>query len=425
MSPWFRSLWAEGILRSFFDFINEQGLFPDVRPHQHFCLMTCSSSTEKPRPVFAFGLRDPRELNDEGVKMQLAVELLDALSPEIGVLPLVNSPEDFPVLRGLHERHESLADWGIQYRQGLFNTASDSDLFETEPVSGKAYYPLFDSKMARQYNHRAASLSFSGASSRRISSKRAELEELQDPTFRPKPAYWVERGLVEKELQDWDRDWILGFKDVTGSTSLRLAVAAFIPRVAVGHPFPLITLGGGDAVQHAVVCATINSLAIEYVLRIKMTGLHLTKGLLRELPIPCATTLNTPVEWLEGRSPASWIAQRVLELSYTSEDLAGLAGDLDYYGRPFRWDPERRSVIRSEIDGLLLHLFSLDRSRAEFVLDSLPRIRKREVRKIGSYRTKLRVLETWDAIQEAVESNRPLQTPLDPPPGDPRAAHRA
>jgi hypothetical protein len=45
-----------------------------------------------------------------------------------------------------------------------------------------------------------------------------------------------------------------------------------------------------------------------------------------------------------------FITPRVLELSYTAHDLAPFAHDLGYDGPPFPFDPDRRAIIRAELD---------------------------------------------------------------------------
>ena len=52
-----------------------------------------------------------------------------------------------------------------------------------------------------------------------------------------------------------------------------------------------------------------------------------------------------------------WLLSRVLELTYTSRDLASLGHDCGYDGPPFPWDAERRFEIRCELDAAFFHLY--------------------------------------------------------------------
>jgi len=52
-----------------------------------------------------------------------------------------------------------------------------------------------------------------------------------------------------------------------------------------------------------------------------------------------------------------WLTRRVLELAYTAWDLERFAMDCDYDGPPFRWDEERRFLLRCELDAAYFHLY--------------------------------------------------------------------
>lgn len=71
---------------------------------------------------------------------------------------------------------------------------------------------------------------------------------------------------------------------------------------------------------------------------------------------------------------------RVLELSYTAWDLLPYARDLGDDRPPFRWNEERRALLRAELDAAYLHLYGLDRGDAEHVIDSFFVVRKNEER---------------------------------------------
>jgi len=42
---------------------------------------------------------------------------------------------------------------------------------------------------------------------------------------------------------------------------------------------------------------------------------------------------------------------------------------------------------------------------------------------MGEYRTKRVILEIYEAMQRAMETGKPYETVLDPPPADPGVAH--
>src|SRR5476651_2598019 len=67
---------------------------------------------------------------------------------------------------------------------------------------------------------------------------------------------------------------------------------------------------------------------------------------------------------LEGRTDPRWIddarLHRQLEVTYTSHDLAPWAADLGYTGAPFGFDPDRRAILRAELDAYYARLYGLN-----------------------------------------------------------------
>ncbi|MCL2726632.1 MAG: hypothetical protein FWD69_19605 [Polyangiaceae bacterium] len=56
-------------------------------------------------------------------------------------------------------------------------------------------------------------------------------------------------------------------------------------------------------------------------------------------------------------------------------------------------------------------------------MDTFPIVRRNDEKAHGEYRTKRVILETYDALAEAVQTGRPYRTPLDPLPAAPGASH--
>jgi hypothetical protein len=59
----------------------------------------------------------------------------------------------------------------------------------------------------------------------------------------------------------------------------------------------------------------------------------------------------------------------VLELTYTSYELAPWAADLGFTGEPFRFDPDRRAQVRAELDAYYARLYGLTRDELRYILD--------------------------------------------------------
>jgi hypothetical protein len=127
----------------------------------------------------------------------------------------------------------------------------------------------------------------------------------------------------------------------------------------------------------------------------------MTYFIVKQLACPTPATFAHPAPWQPDRSLAEWVVPYVLELSYTSWRLAPYAREMGDDGPPFRWDPDRRALLRADLDAAFLHVYGLTRPEAEHVLDSFPVVRKYEVRDHGEYRTRRLVLDAYDRMTAA------------------------
>jgi hypothetical protein len=183
----------------------------------------------------------------------------------------------------------------------------------------------------------------------------------------------------------------------------------------------------------SMLTANLSSFVFDFIARQKIGGTHLTYLYLKQLPVLPPGVYEQACPWA-GSTPdkasrssvvdyAAWLLPRVLELTYTAWDLQPFARDCGYDGPPFRWDPERRFLLRCELDAAFFHLYGISRDDAAYILDTFPIVRRKDEERFGEYRTQRVILEIYDALAESARTGQPYRTRLDPPPADPRLAH--
>jgi hypothetical protein len=157
---------------------------------------------------------------------------------------------------------------------------------------------------------------------------------------------------------------------------------------------------------------------LDYVVRQKISGSHLTYTYIKQLPIFPPAFYDKQAQWCpDAESLESWSFPRVLELSYTAHDLDDYARDLGDGGPPFLWDPVRRELMRAELDAAYFHLYGIERDDVDYIMDTFKVAREKDQKAHGEYRTKRLILERYDAMAAATRTGHSYQTPLDPPPG--------
>jgi hypothetical protein len=436
-APFFGDLVRTGRLAGLLEFENEEFLLSRAVHHSfRFCLLTiCGSDVKASEAVFAFG---SRRMSDVAARsFVLAPEEILLLNPNTGTAPVFRSRRDAEITLEIYRRIPVLwreqppaNPWGLSFRQGIFNMASDSGLFrtremlESEGSGGRAerMLPLYEAKMIHHYDHRLGTYEGQTAAQANMGTlPRLTPEQHADPERVVLPRYWVAESEVEKRLGDrWGKGWLLGWRDIARSSDERTMVCGALPRAAVGHTFPLLLV---SSARFAGLYANLASFVLDFITRQKIAGTHITYGHLKQLPVLPPERYDEAVPWLGDGSLGNWVEARVLELTYTAWDMAAFARDLGDDGPPFVWDEERRFALRAELDAAYFRLYAVGRADVEHILDSFRAFQNNDPARFA--RTKSRILKVHDLMTEATRTGNAYRTPLAPQPGrGPRhAAH--
>jgi hypothetical protein len=67
------------------------------------------------------------------------------------------------------------------------------------------------------------------------------------------------------------------------------------------------------------------------------------------------------------------------------------------------------------LDAALFHIYGVGRDDVDYVMGTFPIVAEKDKRLHGEYRTKLLILERYDAMARAIASGVAYETVLDPP----------
>lgn len=460
----FKDLVTRGNLAALYGFENEEKVFPGVHHSVNFALfcMTGSGSPDAPISI-AFRVRQVAQIAEHAYT--LTGRNIELLNPNTGTCPVFRNRRDAEITLGIYRRVPILVaeakgtagnPWGISFMT-MFHMSNDSRLFRPDIQNGETYddllkegwelrgnvlvrgderlLPLYEAKMLHHYDHRFST--YDGATEKQLAVgtlPRLTLDQHLNPDAAPLPRYWVPEwdtptGSFDKNgekikipgvrsrlsAKGWDRDWVMGWRDICRASDERTMIAAAAPAHGFGHPFPLVLPA---TPKHAPLLAAVwSSMACDFAVRQKIGGTHLTYGYVEQLPIPTADQLT---------AHSDSILPRFLELTYSAIDMTPLARDLGDTSAPFRWDEDRRAVIRAELDALFFHLYGINRDDTAYILDTFNVTRDNDIKAHGEYRTKNLILAEYDRMAAAgLTLENPLtegesgtyRSTLTPPPG--------
>lgn len=419
-----------GRIISLIDFENRERLFKSVDSRVRFSLITIGDSTSS---TFSFFLSNVSQINDSRRSFNLSKDDFQNINPNTLTCPVLRSNMDAELTRKVYknipifikEAREPLSEhnpWGIDFMlMFMMNTASH--LFEAE--SGSDRYPLYEGKMIHQFDHRWAT--YQGENSRDVTP-----QEKFDPNYSVMPRYWVDSTEVEERLIKRDRDgniiwrwkhkWLIGWRDITNATNERTVISTVFPKSAVGNQMPLMFASETIGVdKYPLLLGNLSSIVLDFFARHKVGGTHLNFFIIKQFPILAPSDYN--------EEDIQFITPRILELTYTARDMSAWAKDIGCDGEPFAFDPDRRAIIRAELDAYYAKLYGLTRDELRYILDpadvmgadypseTFRVLKNNEMKEFGEYRTQRLVLREFDRMTLAEANGEEYTSLLVPPPG--------
>lgn len=236
--------------------------------------------------------------------------------------------------------------------------------------------------------------------------------------------------------------WLLGFRNVARSTDERTGIFSVIPFSGVGNSFPLIISKYPDKTKIPCFIGNLCSIPFDWVVRQKVAGVNMNFFYVEQLPI------ITPDKYT--KETILFISPKIIELIYSAWDIKAFADDVwkeadvdlkvaikkqweenkaatgGHEGAPpewceineagcplppFKWDENRRAVLKAELDAIYAKLYGLTTEELRYILDpqdvygpdfpgeTFRVLKEKEIRNFGEYRTRRLVLEAWERLK--------------------------
>lgn len=465
----FAEIMERNRLRKFVGFDNEEKtIFPDIDNNLTFAVVILGPN-DGTRPQFCFNIRQFSQLTEKDRYFELVDEDLSLFNPNTRTCPIFRTATDATLTRHIYLRFPLLIrdvspeqnPWGVGFLR-MFDMANDSSLFLTREQlievaaeeelncytrGDERFVPLYEAKMIWHFEHRWASDFGRVLNDDRPSRKYVGWYGVRysDPNDLANGRYWVTEKQVAAKTGTVARHFI-AYRSITNRDLERTSVFAVVPAYGIGHKAPVVKLEGRSTQDIVCFVSDRNSFVSDFVTRNKQSGSDLTYFVLKQLPALPPEAFGKPCHWHRQQDGCctlqDWLLPRALELTYTAWDLEAFAQDCGWSGPPFRWDDERRFLLRCELDAAFFHLylgseeewrkqpealakaFPTPRDAVSYIMDTFPIVkRKDEAKSNGDYRTKRVILEIYDALAEAIKTGKPYQTRLNPAPASLAVAH--
>ena len=406
-----QQVFSQAEVSSIYHFNNTENIFPAVHSSYSFVLMTLHPAKQADCVFYA---TKEQHLQDELRHIYFAPNDMALMNPNTQTLSLVRTEFDLKLCRKLYLKAPILAKqelgnnpWPAITLRG-FHMTDDSHLFisaqgKTQNIE-QHLEPMYEGKLFWQFDHRFASFKEANNSDKEPNATTVTNEEKEQSSFTIQPRYWVSNSAIQDKLvaKNWSKPWLISWRDIARSTDERTLIATVLPsRYALGGTIQTI-LPNVSSQLAACLLATLNSLVVDYVQRIKQSGMHCNLLYVRQLPI-------LPPEAFKEQDVA-FICERVAKLTRTADDINEV-WLTDYPAYTFQ-GPEERLQLRCELDAYIARMYGLTREELHYILDpadamndptfpsvTFPGLKNKELKLYGEYRTQRLVLKAFDDLE--------------------------
>jgi hypothetical protein len=402
------------------------GDFPAVHGSQRYSALTLAGRSAEDQPRFAFLLDSISDIREGKNAWSLKSDEILEMCETRCAIPCFQDSVEADITARCYSNGITInaipSLMGLSLASGLFynfDKASKAVKLDREalpgPICTDDFSPVFEGEYFHGFDHRFATYDQSGV-------RRLTEEEKNQQGYEAVTATWVAKkdlGSRWQQLSGKTPTWVLALRRQARATDETTAISAILPQCASeGSVSCFFGDNLGSSFASSLV-ACLNSFLFNYLLRKRQSGANVSKTIYSQLPLPIAILKDSE----EQRDSLSWIDQRVLELSYTSNSLSSFARDQGHFGLPFRWDSTRRRRIRDEIEAKVFLEYGIERDHILLVMDAFPIVQRKDIAEHGAYRTKERILEIYDEMATCRAEGTSWESPLNPPPGDLRATH--
>lgn len=448
----FSSLVKRKSLSSLFDFENQGIFFPEVHRNYKFCLLTLSGcSSPASSGLFLFFGEKISDIGDGNLTFELSPEDIALFSPNTGNCPIFRSRCDAELAKSIYRRipvllNESCSHgnpWDISIRRvfnmGLPEVVDQCVQSSSADLDGSL--PMYESKLMCGFDHRHATYADVPDRERdRGSPRELSQSEKHSDNSSVEPRFRIASNAFKGSVASFisSSSWLTSFRDVTRAVDQRTIVAAALPLVATDFTLRIVFFGTKAPTYKPCFLGNLNAFVLDYLARQKLGGIHMSDFITKQLPfIPPEIY---PRILCNSQTGSDFVISRVLELTYSTRDIQTFALECGYSGPPFRWDEERRYLLRCELDAAYFHLYlglpeewgadsallremlSAPRDAVDYIMETFPIVKRKDEQAHGEYRTKRVILEIYDEMAQALRTGQPYQTRLDPLPGPPTDA---
>lgn len=326
-APAYKKLWSKMLsqkaVKGVFLFDNSNKIF-NIDSRERFIVLIASKVPSDDFD-FATGLTMPEMLNTSET-ISLTQEDLLRINPFTGTIPNVRNNEEVYFLKEAHSRFKLFSEVYPDCHFGrLIHLTAHAQWIDK--CASANNIPIYEGKFIEQYDSRYSTfcgMPDSKKYANKASSKKAIISENGKKEL-PESRFFIKKELWNKVQLQYREDYSLCWRSLTSPTNSRTMLATILPTCPTCQSIQMLQTP--DPEDLIILLALFNSIIFDYFVRIKMPGLDLTQGVIKQIPVPSKEDYNE-VLLFNGKEVQlkTHILSFAVSLLREEERLSGLLG---------------------------------------------------------------------------------------------------
>ena len=392
------------MLASLFDFENRERIFP-IHSSMRFCLLTIAGKQANvDKAKFICYATKIEHLQETKRYFTMSSKELKLVNPYSKTIPSCRNNIEKEILLKIYNNSVVLQDEYGRCFSRMFDMSLDSHLFRLEEEleddfllnnnmifagDEETYIPLYEAKLFHQYQFNFAT--FEGIDRDRLNGQNTNEINNAINIEPSKPRFWIKEKEVKQYClnNNYKYKWFVGIRVICRSTDERTSISSIIPLTGNGNSIGTVII---DDINLAVSFVSMfNSFAFDFVSRLKVGGINYNFWIAYQQPVILLKKIIKSGYFDK-------IKENVLKLTYYHELLKPFALDLGYEGEPFEYNDNLRFNLICEIDAIYGKLYGLTEEEFDYILETFPIVKQKDIAKFGRYKTKETILEFFNSL---------------------------
>ena len=180
----------------------------------------------------------------------------------------------------------------------------------------------------------------------------------------PESRFFIDDRTWNSLSKSFHQGYVVAWRSLTSATNRRTMLATLLPLIPTCQSIQLLQLNDERQMLH--ILALFNSIAFDYIVRLKMVGLDLTQTIIKQIPVPQLDQYESTITY-KGitASISTHILSRLKALYADDKRICGIFEKYSLYDIV-----DNRKTIISDLDKIVGQLYGISQETLRNIANS-------------------------------------------------------